>query len=81
MARMIQKSLSGILECGGNPDSSGDAALDSFDLLLRPLTKGVKQSAVAASFCRRTPKLFAAPLGLGYLSNNFTKLAKAKFLV
>jgi len=80
------------LECGGKPrhpigaapmgtPPQRDTALDWLDLSLPLLPKYVNQSAVAASLCRRTPKLNAAPLGLGYLSDDLTKLAKAMFLV
>jgi len=46
------------LEGGGNPDISGDTALDAVEHLrpANPDFTSLIQSAVAASLCRRTPK-------------------------
>jgi hypothetical protein len=53
---IISLRRASILECGGNPDSSGHTALDyDFALLILFGWLISIQSAVAASICRRTP--------------------------
>jgi hypothetical protein len=66
------------LECGGKRSATPLWIHRSYSFC--PLAKTVSQSAVAALLCRRTPNLNAT-LGLSYLGDDLTKLAKAMFLV
>jgi hypothetical protein len=67
------------LECGGKRSATPLWIHRRYSFC--PLAKIVSQSAVVVALGRRTPPLTPALLGIRYLRDDLTKLAKAMFLV